>query len=391
MKKLLAQHVVGMSICFFILPGFISCRQQYFPRLNSSDQSILVVEGNIDPGDDSTFIRLTRTVNLNDTAKIKIENNAQVIVEGRDNTNYTLIKKGNGYYVYPSLHLIIGNEYRLRIKTISGEEYLSAYVQAKRSPDIDSVTWGLDTVGLHVYVHTNDPGRATTYYRWDCVEAWMIRMPYYAEVIYNNGIIRPALWPQDNMWECFTYDSTGSLILANSEKLSNDVISYKEIRTIPYHDARVNWQYGILAKQYAIDKQAYDFFTLMKENTENIGGLFSPQPFELKGNIRSVKDTSQYALGYITCSTISKGKKTITGPELLYWRPQLVGICQDSLIRIKNTLADFRFYFDQLGYMPIAPTYDFITGALTGYTASKPPCIDCRVLKNTIPVKPYFW
>lgn len=376
--------------CFFVIIIFLGCKKTYNPNLKDSDKGVLVVEGNIDPGNDSTFVRLTRTVNVNDTATIKVENSALVTVEGSDNTSRVLSFKTSGFYVAAGLNLNIGADYRLRIKTTSGEEYLSDYVQAKRSPVIDSLTWNLDTIGLHLNVHTHDPSNATTYYRWDCVEAWMIRMPFYAEVMYANGIIRPALWPQDNMWECWTYDSTESLILANSEALSNDIISYKEIRTIPYHNAKINWQYGILTKQYAIDKQAYDFFTLMKDNTENIGGLFSAQPFELKGNIRSVKDTSQYVLGYITCSTVSKEKRTITGPELVYWRSHDPLKCEDSVIVVKNNLADLRFYFDQLKYMPYKPVYDLM-GVLIGYQSAQPPCVNCRVLKNTTPVKPYFW
>jgi hypothetical protein len=372
----------------FILLAFVTCRKKYRPELDERDMSILVVEGNIDPGEDSTIIRITRTLNVNDTGKIKAENNAQVVVEGRDNTKYPLIRKGNGYYVFPGLHLNIGNDYRLRVITTSGEEYLSDYVQARRSPDIDSVTWALDTVGLHFYVHTHQNGNDPKFYRWDCVEAWMIRMPFYAEVIYENGIIRPSVWPQDNMWECYRYDSTNSLLLGNSRGLSDGRISYKEVKTIPYHHEKAHWEYGILVKQYAIDEAADKFFSLMKKNTEGIGNLFSPQPFELKGNIRSVKDTSRYALGYVTSSTISKKTTKVSGVNLIYWRSNPFKIC-DSVTTVKNTIADFRFYFDQLGYMPFKPVYDF-NGNLTGYSSAKPICVDCRVLGATS-TKPYFF
>lgn len=372
----------------FLLP-FFSCGRDYNPALRESDNDVLVVEANLDPGDDSTIIRLTRTLHVNDTAKIKVENNAQVIVEGRDNTFIALIPKGKGYYAYPGLRLTIGNEYRLRIKTVRGEEYLSDYVQAKRSPSIDSLTWGIDTIGLHVYVHTHDPARRTGYYRWDAVEAWMIRMPFFASVIYENGTIRDARWPDDNMWECYFYDSTQSLILATTEKLADDIVSYKEIKTIPYHHEKIHWQYGILAKQYAIDEQAHKYFSLMKENTERIGTLFSPQPFELRGNIRSVKDTLSYALGYVTASTISRQKMIVHGAQLVYWR-SVPGIkCEDSVISVKNSIADFRYYFDQLGYFPFSAVGP-VGGSPTHYQATKRECVDCRA-RGAVTTYPYFW
>jgi hypothetical protein len=380
-----------MKLLFLaILVILFACKKRYYPALKEIDLQVLIVEGNIDPGSDSTFVRLTRPVKVNDTTRIRVENNAEVIIEGRDNTARKLTLKGNGFYVSSGLQLTIGNDYRLRVKTAAGEEYLSDYVQAKRSPDIDSVSWSVDTMGLHFYVNTHDPSAATRYYRWDCVEAWEIRMPYYAEVMYANGIIRRARWPEDNMWLCWQYDSTQSLILANSERLTEDIISFKEVKKIPYHHRNVHWQYGILVKQYAIDEPAFKFFSLMKENTEAIGNLFSPLPFELRGNIRSVKDSSQYAVGYITCSTVSKKAKTVTGPELIYWRSQSPGIkCEDSVILVKVSNADFRFYYDQLGYMPIKEVFDF-DGNLVGYSSSKPECIDCRSV-GAVTTKPYFF
>lgn len=374
---------------FFILIAFAGCKKKYNPEIKAWDRNILVVEGNMDPGNDSTFVRLTRAVSIDDTAEIIMEDGALLTIEGKDNSIRTLTGKGKGYYVSPGLHLTIGDEYRLRIKTTNGEEYLSEYVQSKRSPPIDSLTWSVDTVGVHVYVHAHDPTQATKYYRWDCVEAWQIRMPFYADFIYKNGVIRSSIWPQDNMWECWMYDSTESLIIAKTERLSNDMISYKEIKTIPYHNEKVRLKYGILAKQYAIDEKAYRFFELMKENTERIGSLFSPQPFELRGNIRSVKDTSEYALGYITSSTVSRNKKNIYGTELTYWRPPIPPGC-DSVASVNNNIAAFRYYFDELGYMPVAIDQKDLAGNILSYLAAKPICVDCRVRKAII-TPPYFW
>src|ERR1044072_312511 len=117
-----------MKVIYFLaLLAFISCKKRFDPKIRDLDNNILVVEGNMDPGDDSTFIRLTRTVNVNDTTKIRTEEKAQVIIEGKDNSKRTLTGKGKGFYVSSGLHLTVGNEYRLRIKTLTGEEYLSEY------------------------------------------------------------------------------------------------------------------------------------------------------------------------------------------------------------------------------------------------------------------------
>ncbi|TMI72967.1 MAG: DUF4249 family protein [Bacteroidetes bacterium] len=80
--------------CILMLIGF-SCREVYEPNVVSADRNYLVVEGVLNPGG-ATSIHLTRTSKL-DVSGIKPELNAQLLVEGKDNSVRSLISSGNGY------------------------------------------------------------------------------------------------------------------------------------------------------------------------------------------------------------------------------------------------------------------------------------------------------
>jgi hypothetical protein len=123
---------------FLLLCIGFSCRDLYDPGLVSSSASYLVVEGVLNAGSGPTNIRLTRTFKLDDSATLRSENNALVTVEGKDNTTRQLTMNGDGIYTSPNLNLVLNQEYRLRIMTSNGKEYLSEYVVAKQTPLIDS-------------------------------------------------------------------------------------------------------------------------------------------------------------------------------------------------------------------------------------------------------------
>ncbi|MEO5998783.1 MAG: DUF4249 family protein, partial [Chitinophagaceae bacterium] len=54
---------------------------------------------------------------------------------------FPLADKGKGVYSADALNFNPVQKYRLRIKTAAGTEYLSDYVELKKTPAIDSVNW----------------------------------------------------------------------------------------------------------------------------------------------------------------------------------------------------------------------------------------------------------
>ena len=362
----------------FTLSG---CKELYIPPVNSTTNFFLVVEGNLDPIGPAK-ISLTRTFSLEAAASVTPEDNAEVLVEGKDNSVRMLAFSGNGLYTSPSLNLVPGNEYRLRIKTLSGKGYLSEYIIPKITPDIDSISWERIDKGVQIYASTKDPSNSTIYYRWDYDETWEIRSPKSPNLIFDNGMIRFRIYPQEDVSKCWKYRSSTEILLANSTRLQSDIINKAPILLIPPDDEKLFYRYSVLVRQYALEKKAYDYFELMKKNTENIGSFFSSQPSEVRGNLYSASDPSEFVIGFITSSTVTEERIFITNDQVLPWLHTFfcedvkVVAHHDSILSIVN--RGYMVYISD-GIFP--PRHYFF---------STPTCVDCTSRGGTT-IKPSYW
>jgi hypothetical protein len=357
----------------------VGCKQRYDPPVVSSGTSYLVVEANLNPSG-LTSILLTRSVPLGRTSVIKPEINAQVTVEGKDNSIRPLTHIGNGRYNNSNLGLTIGNEYRLNILTVGGKKYVSDYVKAKKTPVIDSITHEREAEGLRIHAHAHDPSKLTRYYRWDFDETWEINSRYPSNLIYDipTKKIRNRLFPQEDVAVCWKYENSATIVLANTTRLQEDVVYKAPVQFIPNESEKLSVRYSILLRQYALEKEAYNFYELMRKNTEDIGNIFSPQPSEIRGNIRNPDDPKEYVLGYVTVSTVEALRTFIRIPWNFF---------QDCRVTEVPDIPDsIQFYFGPGGSLiPYA-----FNNPPPSYSGSAPECVDCtRRGGNT--TRPSYW
>ena len=228
-------HYIGALIAA-ILPC-IACRKPYAPTIVAGNNNYLVVEGAINPGQDSTHIKVGRTVKISDKIAISPEPGATLAVESDQNTSYPLSDIGGGNYVSAGLNLDNTHKYRLRIKTANNEQYLSDYVDVLNSPPLDSVSYDikgtLTTPGLNVSVSTHDPSNKVRYYRWDYQETWVIHS-YYSSYFKSNGdTVLGRNLVTDNITNCWQSDSSSAIVLGSTAKLSQDILNNYKIISIP--------------------------------------------------------------------------------------------------------------------------------------------------------------
>jgi hypothetical protein len=368
----------------FFLNG---CKERFEPNLPVVPQGFLVVEGFIN-AQGPTQIKLSRTTPLDQKKTFKAELNASIKVEGDDNTSFLLTGLPNGMY---SGNATINQlrKYRLRIKTKDSKEYLSDFVSVKITPPIDSVSWKEEENGVQIYADTHDPQNKTTYYRYDYDETWEIQSAFYAaykldRILPRQIIIRETNPSDPQIFYCWKYDTSSNIILASSAKLQNDIIRLQPILFIPTKDERIGIRYSIQLRQYALDKEGYQFMEQMKKNTEALGTIFDPQPSRLKGNIHSLSDPTEIVIGYIPATTVREERIFITRQQLLNRGFNIVSRCTEQ--RVPNN-------YDSLS-LHIPPRWPhtavFLGPAIVAYMVSDASCVDCR-LRGGINVKPSFW
>jgi Domain of unknown function (DUF4249) len=377
----------------FILVGMViitgyACRDIYKPTIISSPESYLVVEAVLNAGPGPTAIKLSRTFKLDDTAKLQGEINANVVVEGKDNTTRQLDMTGEGIYSSPSLGMTLNGEYRLRITTANGKEYLSDYMVAKKTPPIDSLEFKQEEKGVQIYVNTHDDSNNTRYYRWDFDETWEIWSYYYSSYKYENEIVRPRVFGED-VSTCWKYASSNTIVLGSSARLQSDYIFRAPVTFINYDNKtgteKLAVRYSILLRQYALDKRGYEFYEMMKKMTEGLGSIFDPQPSELKGNIKCTTDPQELVIGYVTASSIEEKRFFISSRQLNEWR--FFQDCPSSDIPNHPDSIKVAYGMGQSIYSAILNPF---TGVVVRYIVSNKPCVECTD-RGGFNVRPSYW
>lgn len=374
-----------IAIACTIILFFAGCKEAYDLPDTAKNLNLLVVEGLLNSGPGQTIIRLSRTVNIKDTTKIKPELKATVTVEGENGNIFSLIGNTKGEYTNG---LLLDNniKYRLRIKTFAGKEYLSDFVPVQKSPPIDSVTWqrreNVLEPGIQVYVNTHDPQNKTTYYRWEYDETWEFHSPYFSNFEYRNDSVVPRPDPI-KLLICWKSELSNRILLGSSAKLDRDVISLAPVTVIPFASIKISVRYSINVKQYALTKEAYEYWDILKKNTEQIGTLFDPQPSNLISNIHCLTTPDEEVIGYISAGSITEKRLFILRNEVDPWN--YFHGCPDEM---PITPREYKSFFGNKILIPTRENFNMF-GILIGYYGGPPGCVDCTTIGTN--VKPSFW
>lgn len=367
-----------------LIPVFLlllyGCKDRYDIALRDTDKSFLVVEGSLKLGQDSTVITLSRSVKVNERTNFRPVLRARVSVEDNAGRSMLLNETSNGRYGV-RLNLAPGNEYRLRIRTGDNKEYLSDYVVPKVTPPIDSISWAKENGDVIIYANTHDPANNTMYYKWDYDETWEIRSFYLANYQYVGG--GTVIESPEYHYRCWKYNKSTTLNIATSARLSADVINEATLLLIHPGSEKLSVRYSILVKQESITKKAYEYFMMMKKNTESVGSIFDPLPSEWEGNIRCISNPDEGVIGFLTASSVTEKRIFITRREADWSFSQS---CTE-ILKVKNHPDSIKASFP--AYLPWG-TELTITGDIAYYISSIPTCVDCTTRGGNLAM-PAYW
>ncbi len=379
------------------------CKKPYTPPVVAVNHNYLVVEGVIDPGPDSTIIKLSRTVPVSSAGATVPELNATVAIENDAGTvSYPLTQMGKGYYATAGLNLSSSGKYRLKITTSGGVSYQSDAVAVKNSPPIDSVHFKVETqlggtLGVQIYVDTHDASNDTRYYRWTFNETYTFHAAYDSHYIldrtpqYDTIVLRR---PDQMIYSCWLTDTSSNLLLNSTAALSKDVVSNMPLDFLASTSEKISGRFSILVKQYALTKEAFQYWQQLKKNSQQLGSIFDAQPSEVQGNMHCLSDPSLPVLGYISAGKVALQRIFIDNYYLRIYVPK-----PDSF---PGCLLESQYYVDPITgandvenniyrsfWMPVDPISQPGAEHPLGYTTSTEPCIDCTLRGTT--KQPSFW
>ncbi len=366
---------------FFIVMVVSGCTKALELPDTAPDKSILVIEGDIKTGTNSeNIIKLSRLKPLFEFEDVP-ELNAQVEIVAENGNRWALTGNDNGEYIgTPFLPTTI--PLALRVQTKDGKTYESPFQNSLTSPAIDSVTYKQEQDGVRLYVHSSNRSSSSKNYRWTYTETWESRAWYETYHDFKNGDIVPRP-VGDQIYRCWKTEGEKNVIVNNTSELGQDVISYQPIAFIPNFSEKFYTRYSINVQQIALSKEAYDFWDILRRNTELTGSLFDPQPSKMPTNIKCTNDPTRIAVGFVSVAQISEKRIFIMNSDLSLWpfRNESQS-CQAS--EMPRFLAE-RFLSQNRGYLPA-----YLVTAGGGFGIAPSGCVDCR-LSGGINVEPSFW
>lgn len=370
-----------LYVLVFCLALF-TCKEPFAPTIVAKNNNYLVVEGLINTGSDSTFIKLSRTAKIEDKNSIKPELGAVVSVEGENNQSYVLKDLGKGLYAIPGLNLDPSKKYRLKIKTSNNKSYQSDFVETKVSPVIDSLSYEVKEDGVQIYSNTHDTNNKSRYYRWEYSDAWQFTALNYSLLVAKGRAVveRTA---DELIYACWGNGNSNTIILGSSVKLEQDVISKAPVLFIETGSEKISKKYSILVKQYVLTKEGFDFWEGLKKNTENLGSIFDAQPSQLTGNVHNIADANEPVLGFISAGTTQQKRIFIEREKLpTTWVTQYPYECRTDTLRG----ADIdRFILTNM----VVVLEKIPSEQLGGYLTAPKECADCTI--RGVTKKPAFW
>jgi Domain of unknown function (DUF4249) len=392
------KNVFKHGMMLIVVFSFCCCKKSYAPPEVNANHRFLAVDGliNTELNSISTF-KLTRSQNLSDTVPSIPERGATIIIKSSTGASYQLIDTGsNGIYVSTVLSLDPTQSYTLSITTSDGNQYASDAVTPKQPPPIDSVNWTLgfdgatNTEAVNINVNTHDPSNRTRFYRWDFIETWTHESLYRTFYLIQNKRIVYVSDSNQHPWHCWTSAPSTNILLGSSGGLSADVISQAPINKIYQNDPRLDIKYSILVKQYAIDSSAYDYWKLVQNQSESLGGLFDIQPAQLMGNIHNLKVPAEPVYGFVSASGVQQQRIFISNQNLPGWKSVPTQECKGDIFTPQPLQGQ-----DLFGYYDIDPNFTFLRFDIDSngnpvQILITPACLDCTFQGGST-VKPSFW
>jgi len=249
---------------------------------------------------------------------------------------------------------------------------------------------------VKIYVNTHDDANATRYYRWDFTETWQFHSKYISGY-YSNGIDSIKARPvAQQVYTCFATDTSSSVIIASTHKLTKDIVNQAPITVVPGTSEKIETKYTILVKQYALTSDAYEFWSVLQRNTQNLGSIFDVLPSETQSNFHCLSDPNELVVGYLSVGNASTKRIFITANQLPQYKTQYPYDCELDTAFLNpphgGTLPIGDLVPPNSPYMPVNGLYLLPAnpfGGPTAYTYSTKLCVDCTLRGKRTP--PSYW
>ncbi|RPA70290.1 DUF4249 domain-containing protein [Cyclobacteriaceae bacterium YHN15] len=363
-----------------------SCRDPFEPELRETNLNFLVVEGFVEVEGESK-IRLSRSTEVRSTEEPQIEIGARVFLTNGGIEFWDFQETESGTYSLTG-SFDPNQNYQLGIWLSNGRQYLTEALEPIITPEIEELGYLRDEEGVEIFVSTKGNDEAQ-FFLWSYEEHWIFRPGVISFLIYESGGVRNRK-EEERIDRCWNSNLFPKIVLQNSSRFEDNTILQRELVRIPNQSEKLTQKYSILVTQRAINQEAFDFWEILRKNSDDIGGIFSPLPSLIRSNIKNTVDDTEPVIGFISMGKSANKRIFISVEEFIPWpvfipEYEFCQVLQDTIPPATDLISSA---FSSGDRMPARALYNDM-GALIGYLAAETRCTDCT-LRGTN-VKPDFW
>ena len=269
-----------LTVMMVLLAAMAGCIRSFEPEIGEItglDKQLVVIQGDIIVGG---------------FTKIKLGFTETLLGETKDlPTGITIaVESEEGEYIYGALADYVENlfeidtrelktdgSYRLCVSVPGRGEYVSKFKQVVLTPPIDTITWSMshDSSYVDIEVSTHTDGDEILYCKWNYDENWESPSYYQPSLRYDRKTERLIDLTEEEKVErscCWSEAHSSYVLIANTERLKDNIISKFVVNKIAPTDTRVRGLYSINIVQRALDKEAYSYWAELQRNMQSTGG-----------------------------------------------------------------------------------------------------------------------
>jgi hypothetical protein len=370
-------------VAVFIFSG---CRDPFEPEVTDQDISLLVVEGFLETGGEISEIILSRTSPIRSDFGFQPESGANVLLRSENGEEWAFQESEVGVYTYEGV-FDEGLDYYLSINLRDGQQYISDPIVPVISPEIEELGFLRDNEGVEIFISTKGNEKAQ-YFLWDYEEDWIFRPGVRTQFIFNpftkNVDFRQ---PDQKIDLCWKSNHVSKIILQNASRFQDNTILQRELVRILPRSEKLMQRYSIKVRQRAVSQETYDFWEILRKNSDDIGGIFSPLPSLIRGNINPVSEAGNPAIGMVSMGKSASKRIYINTQDVAPWPSfiedyEFCRLDQDTVL-----VDDYEREFSSGTRLPIIPV--IVVTTTIGFRAASRNCADCTLRGTNI--KPDFW
>jgi len=365
------------------------CIEEYKPLIEVSNNDVFVISGMVTDEEGYHEIEVSLASDIYNPVFIPVNGCDIQILDNEGNIFYSEDMDNGNYRVWiDQEYLKPGKSYKINVTTPQGLEITSDYEKMPDGADIDSIYYLIENkpttdpeepiMGIRFYTDMDGANNNSRYYRYTIEETWEYHSLYPNYGYYTGSLV--SIDPPDySRFICWKTQMVPEIFVLSTMHLSNNSYLKFPLHYIKNTSEKLAHGYSLLLSQYALSEGAYFYWTKIKNNTMEEGGLYNTQPELIKGNLYNITNSDTKVLGYFTASSVSSKRifiKEVTNLELDY--PTR---CVSHELR---SGADGTIF-----YPPQRPVYLLLSN---GYPVSwlNDNCVDCTSRGGTT-VKPDFW